>query len=122
MRLDEFVEGLKSRLVGYQEVPATVDAETLCRLILRDAELIRLEADEEWISISEAAKICNYSPQQLRRLINAGQLAARRDGRTRVVCRKDLPRKPAKVAKEDDNLHLFASSAEQAVRESVGAS
>jgi hypothetical protein len=121
MRSDEFLDWLKRRLEIYQEVPARVDAASLCAIILRAAQQIQLDGDE-WITIPAAAEESGYTVQHIRRLIKEDKLAARGDGRARSVLRQALPRKVPKVAQQDENLHLFPRSAEQAVRGSVGTS
>ncbi len=45
----------------------------------------------EYLSVSEAAKMIGYSRQHVLRLIKSGQIKAKRIGRSFVVKKNDLP-------------------------------
>ena len=53
--------------------------------------------DQELVTLSEAARISNYSPDHLRRLHRQGRLTAMRKGRRLFFRVGDLPRKPTLV-------------------------
>ena len=53
--------------------------------------------DQELVTLSEAARISNYSPDHLRRLHRQGKLTSMRKGRRLFFRVGDLPRKPTLV-------------------------
>jgi hypothetical protein len=119
MLFSEFVESLEKRVLSYERVPAEVDAATLCRDVLGEARLVQPD-DDRWVPIKEAAAISGFSEPHLRRMRKRGEVVATGEGRSARYQVKGLPRKAGKLARDDETLQLFPSSAEQAVRESVG--
>ena len=122
MRPDELVGKWTHKAAEFDALAATVDAAAMCQQFIADLQSLEADDGSDWVSIAEAATFSGYSKQHIRRLIQSGQLAAQREGKERRVRLHDLPRKPVPVAKATAELHLLGATAEQAVRESVGAS
>jgi excisionase family DNA binding protein len=122
MRRDELVGKWSRKADEFDALAATVDAAAMCQQFIGDLQSLGADGESDWVSITEAATLSGYSKQHIRRLIQSGQLAAQREGKERQVRLHDLPRKPVPVAKAMAELHLLGATAEQAVRESVGAS
>ncbi len=50
-----------------------------------------MSKNEELISIAKAAELTGYSRQHILRLVNAGEIPAKRVGRSFVIVKKHLP-------------------------------
>ena len=122
MRWDELVTKWAHKAAEFRALTATVNAAAICDLFAADLKTLAGESRDDWVSIHEAAEFSGYSKAHLRKLIQSGQLPAEGIGKARRVPLHLLPRKPPQVATVPGQLHLFGATAEQAVRESVGAS
>lgn len=122
MGRDELLAKWERRSADFRAVAAKVDAAAICQQFVADLEALAAENDDDWVSLPQAAAFSGYSKQHIRRMINGGQLRAVGERKARRVRLRDLPRKPVPVAIADTELHLLGATAEQAVRESVGAS
>lgn len=122
MQRDELVGKWAHKAAEYDGLAATVNAAAMCKLFVADLKTLASESRDDWVSIPDAAEFSGYSKAHLRKLIQSGQLPAEGVGKARRVPLHLLPRKPPQVATVPGQLHLFPATAEQAVRESVGAS
>lgn len=122
MGRDDLVVKWERKAAEFQALAANVDAAAMCQLFVADLQALAAESRDDWILIGQAPAFSGYSKQHIRRLIQSGQLPAEGEGRARRVLLRALPRKPAAVATPNAELHLLGATAEQAVRESVGAS
>ena len=79
--------------------------------------------DDELVTLSEAARISNYSADHLRRLCRDGKLPAKREGRRLLFRTGDLPRKPTVVDGPPRRAYDHNAHARQvAIRRSHGGS
>ncbi|MEK7247377.1 MAG: helix-turn-helix domain-containing protein [Chloroflexota bacterium] len=122
MRLDELIAKWTALGVAFRTGDARVEGAALCDQFARDLQQVNLTADDELVTVAEAAKVSGYSAQHLRRLVSKGQLAAERDERGIVIRRRALPKRPSLVAPEPPRLHVVGAKAEQVVRASAGVS
>lgn len=110
------------RATEFRNLSANVDGAAMCRLFIADLQALAAENEDVWVSIAEAAAISGYSQQHIRRLIQSRQVEVKGEGKRRRVCANSLPRKPSPLPTVNRKLHVIGATAEQAVRESVGAS
>jgi hypothetical protein len=90
----EIAEKWQRKLAEMEELDAYPSGAALCRLFLRDLDLVRAAKDERLLSLREAAVESGYHVDSLSRLVRQGRIPnAGRKHRPRVRP-KDLPRRP----------------------------
>lgn len=122
MRRTELEEKWELKAAELRSLSASVDGAAMCQLFIADLHALAAENEDAWVSIAEAAALSGYSQQHIRRLIHSRQLEVDGEGKRRRVRLNSLPRKPSLLPTVKRELHVIAATAEQAVRESVGAS
>ena len=120
--LDELIARWIRRGIAYRDVSARVDGGSLCDQFARDLRALDMQDRGQLLTLHEAARESGYTEQHLRRLIHTGALPFIGAGRNRRIRARDLPRKPSRVARETPLCEFAHATAEQAVRNSVGAS
>ena len=117
----ELIRAWRARGEAFKQCAARVDAGALCDAFVADVESLDEGGPEELLTMAGAVAASGYTAQQLRRLVAHGKLRSHGTGRTRLFARGDLPKKPGVVAPVAVRPHLVGATAEQVVRDRVGA-
>lgn len=96
--IDGALEFLRARLLWRRaelaRVGALVQGERLLDQILSELDAAERTENGRLLKLSEASRLCGYSPDHLRVLIKAGKLTNRGRPHAPLVRRNELPRKP----------------------------
>jgi hypothetical protein len=116
--LGEWLRGRRADAATLRHYGDVRGAELIDRL-LESLEAVIQEGDAELLNLTQAAHLCGYSTDQLRRLIRAGKLpdyGRRGAPRVRSV---DLPRKAGALPQEPSRLQLRGAERRQTARSIV---
>jgi hypothetical protein len=84
----------QSRRAEWARLGVAVDGEKIASEVLKDLTGLAAAADEEFLTLTEAAMASGYNAESLSRLIRQGRLANHGTPRRPRVRRADLPHKP----------------------------
>lgn len=90
----ELREKWSARCDEWERFNARVDGAKVVREVLADITAVETQHGEDELTLKQAACVSGYSPRQLRRLVNAGQIPNRGKRNAPRLSRKDLPSKP----------------------------
>ena len=101
--LVELQQKWESRRADAERLGSVMNGALICADILADLHALELHADAETASLADAAKLCDYHPNSLSRLVKAGRLTnygtkARPKVRVSDLPRKAKPETPRPVA------------------------
>lgn len=96
--IDSALEFLRARLLWRRaelaRVGALVQGERLLDEVLSELDAAERAENDRLLKLSEASRLCGYSPDHLRVLIKSGKLTNHGRPHAPLVRRNELPRKP----------------------------
>jgi hypothetical protein len=114
--LDDLIDDWTRRRDEAAAIGALAPTAQLCDLVLRDLQMMRTAAQDELLTLTEAARRSGYSREHLSRLVGLGTIpnAGRRNApRIRAA---DLPRKPGHLPDQRVDNDIVGASKAAVVR------